>query len=194
LRAVFGEAAQVLITIREQSALVESLYLHDSKPSRATSMEQWLRDNEADVAGLDYAQRFESFEAVFGADNVFVLPQELLKANDTSAAARLAMLLNLDEKDVLTRLRAARPRNTRRSRRELVFNRMRARVAPNTPLGLLLPSPVRKTVRRFVRGGAPAADVMSGSVRARIRNRFRHSNAALARKTALPLGFLGYSM
>jgi hypothetical protein len=157
-------------------------------------MEQWLRDNEADVAGLDYAQRFESFEAVFGADNVFVLPQELLKANDTSAAARLAMLLNLDEKDVLTRLRAARPRNTRRSRRELVFNRMRARVAPNTPLGLLLPSPVRKTVRRFVRGGAPAADVMSGSVRARIRNRFRHSNAALARKTALPLGFLGYSM
>lgn len=194
LAEVFGDDAQILITIREQSALVESLYLHNAKPSRATSPTAWLRENEQEVAGLDYDARFDCFAAVFGAENVFVLPQEMLRMNAPSAASRLARLLNIEDDAVLQRLRERPARNTRRSRRELMFNRVRARIAPETPLGHILPDPVRRKLRGFVRGGAPAEDVFSDSIRAHLRNRFRHSNAALARKTALPLGFFGYTL
>lgn len=192
LKALFGDA-QVLITIREQASLVESLYLHNAKVSRFRLLREWLEDHENEIANLDFDAKLNAFAKAFGAENVHILPQEMLRQMPDRAKQILALALTIDDALIAERMKEASPLNTRRSQRELLYNRVRSILAPNVAVSRFLPGWFIARKNRFLSAGKRAEGILGDSMRGTIRSRFAASNAMLEKRTGLPLTSLGYA-
>lgn len=88
--------ARILVTIREQVALIHSSYSHFLRAGGICGLDRFLTlHNEYQTPFFDPAHlRFDRFAAhyrgLFGADRVMVLPQEALTADPRAALAALA--------------------------------------------------------------------------------------------------------
>jgi subfamily B ATP-binding cassette protein MsbA len=191
LKAIFGDA-KILISVRHQATLVESLYVHNAKAATFLPFDKWVVRNQKDVQGLDFAARAALFEAQFGTRNVVILPQEELASDRPSASGRLSRLLGVEPEAVDQAVRHGERENVRKTKRQLVFNHIRSHFFPNVALGNSLPAPVQRILHRYLASGEEAVGIVPQNVAAEISTRFSESNRILAKKFNLPLEKYGY--
>ncbi len=186
--------ARILITVRRQAHLIESLYIHQEKVARHAAPDAWLADNTAlFLKLLDFEAMAARFAAVFGAGNVHVLPLELLRDDPADYARRLGAVLDMPGPDLEPFL--ARPaRNQRKSRRELIYIRLRSALAPGLRLSRCLPAALARRFQGFLGGGQAAAPKFSAARLRDIEAHLAPSNARLAASHGVPLRALGYAV
>ena len=136
--------ARILITIREQKALVVSMFLYEARGAKQKGLDAWLDSNlryfdRGIFPNLDYFAAWQAYATLFGGERVLVLPLELLARTPDEFYRRLDRFLGLPE--------AAQPHapierheNRRITARQAAYNMLRARLAPGVSLRALLPS------------------------------------------------------
>ncbi len=199
--------ARVLIILRAQPAMLQSLYLNHLRGSgqRLVSFEQWLegayggiRFTDMHRVGLNYDELVRLYEDVFGADNVVILPFEQIKDESSPFAPTLAALLDMPAAEVRACLEA-NVENQRMSGRHLLALRLQDRLPSGTNLARLgrrlMPPSLYEPAHRFVAGGRRVASpALPDRWRTRIAAMCGESNARLAARKALPLAALGYPL
>jgi hypothetical protein len=104
IRDVFPQA-RILLTIREQKAIIMSNYMQYLKFGGWHSPELFVRppsDMRQPVLTLqfwDYAKLIRLYHSVFGRHNVLVLPQEILRRSPTEFVKRIAAFAGLKARD-----------------------------------------------------------------------------------------------
>jgi len=197
--------AKVLIVLRAQPSMLQSMYLNHVRGSdeRVGSFSSWLDKNYGSIRfadlyriGLNYEPLVRTYEEVFGTDNVVVLPFELLRDPDSLFAATIADLVGMAPEDVKASL-ARNVDNQRMSRRHLRALYLQALLPKGTNLALagrrLLPDPVYAGIRNFVTAGRrmQSPDLPEGWL-ARIAKQCAPGNAAIEARRRIPLKALGY--
>jgi hypothetical protein len=145
---------------------------------------------------LDYERLVRTYEEVFGAANVVVLPFELLRDPDSVFAATIAELVGMALDDVKASLRRNLD-NQRMSRRHLYALYLQGLLPKGTNLALsgrrLLPESVYAMIRDFVTAGGrlQSPDLPEGWL-AWITEQCGPGNAAIEARRNIPLKALGY--
>ncbi len=196
--------AKVLIVLRAQPAMVQSMYLHHIRSSgeRIISFEQWLDQTYGGIRflngrriGLNYEPLVRTYEEFFGPGNVVVIPFEFIRDENSAFFTRLAEMLHLPLADVQACL-LQNADNRRMSERHLLALRIQAAMPAGTNLAMLgrrlLPMALYQRFRKMVVGGQPLEATLSERWRARIAAACARGNAQLEARTGLPLGALGY--
>ena len=83
---IFGKkAVKILITIRKQDKWLKSYYAQWVASGGGLNFMQFMtngfKNHRFDLNALNYLMTYESYKAVFGAENILVLPYELMKEN-----------------------------------------------------------------------------------------------------------------
>lgn len=205
LARTFPEA-KVVIGIREQVGMVLSLYgqyvrdggVHDLGDFFNVRVDRPGFRSICRPEQLQYHRTYRMYEALFGAENVCVLPVEMLSQNPQGYLERLGRFCALPELDV----GKMAPENERSSRFaqkvELRLNRV-IRHPVNTEAAYK-DRPVlfrfKKKIVRTVSALSSAFGKDSATERERLAHDvgtfFASSNRELAESTELPLGQLGY--
>lgn len=195
--------AKVLIVLRAQPAMLQSMYLHHIRGERITSFEHWLDQNYGGIRfmnlrriGLDYEPLVRAYDEFFGPDNVVVLPFELISDENSVFHTRLAEMLQLPLADVHACFRQ-NVDNRRMSKRHLLALYVQGSMPTGTNLATLgrrlLPTPLYQQVRSIVVGGKRLeAPQLSERWCSRVAAACARGNARLEARTGLPLGALGY--
>jgi len=197
--------AKILIVLRAQPAMLQSLYLNHLRASgpRIMTFEQWLdqayggiRFTDLHRIGLDYEILVRIYEEMFGADNVVVVPFEEIKDQASGFFRILAGLLAMPLAEVQVRF-ATNIDNQRMSGRQLLAMRIQDQLPSGTSLAMLgrrlLPKAVYEPVRGFVTGGRRVASPqMPERWRQRVAAACASGNARLASRRNMPLAALGY--
>jgi hypothetical protein len=196
--------AKILIVLRSQPAMLQSMYLNDLRGSGQgiLSFEAWLervyggiRYTETHRVGLNYEPLVRTYEGLFGRENVTVLPFEFIKDEDAIFFDRLSELLQMEREEVQRRLEMAE--NQRMSRRHMMALRIQHYLPSGTNLALLgrrlLPRPIYEPVRNFVAGGARiGSPELPTRWRERVAAICAVGNSRIAARLNLPLAALGY--
>lgn len=197
--------AKVLIVVRRQEAMLQSHYLHDRRVPGAhnCSFEDWLDEYYGSPAvplrfrvPLDYEPLAQAYEAVFGEENVVVLPLEYLQQGNPKFVQTLADLLHADPQSLEASLAAGRY-NERQSQRQALVLKFQSLLPRDTNFALwgrrVLPERTYARMHRLVTGGK-RVDVPAMPERwvKRIHESCARGNAALAARRKLPLAELGY--
>jgi hypothetical protein len=197
--------AKILIVLRAQPAMLQSLYLNHLRASgqRVVAFEQWLEQTYGGVrftdlhrVGLNYEPLVRVYEDVFGADNVVVVPFEQIKDESSAFFQVLAELLDMSPADVNACFQTNLD-NQRMSGRQLLALHIQDRLPSGTNLARLgrrvLPPAVYEPARRFVTGGRRVTSPQfSDHWQARIAATCAQGNARLASRKNIPLAALGY--
>jgi hypothetical protein len=197
--------AKILIVLRAQPAMLQSLYLNHLRASgqRVVAFEQWLEQTYGGVrftdlhrVGLNYEPLVRIYEDVFGADNVVVVPFEQIKDEGSAFFRVLADLLDMSPADVNACFQT-NVDNQRMSGRQLLALHIQDRLPSGTNLARLgrrvLPPAVYEPARRFVTGGRRVTSPQfSDRWQARIAATCAQGNARLALRKNIPLAALGY--
>ena len=193
LYAVVGPA-RIVIMVRHQIRLIESLYLFRAKGAHYEPAERWLKArSDGPLRLYRYHTVAQSFAEVFGRENVSVFLLEDLKSDAPAFARRLCDTIGVDPEQGAALLREER-RNMRISQRYLAYSQLRKRLGMYVPLGRLVPEPVRRGFNRFVRSGSEAKIELPASWVAEMEPYFRDDNRRLAQEWALPLEQYGYPL
>lgn len=204
LNALFAPA-KVLIVIRAQPTFLQAQYFKhlSALDAKVQSFESWLDENYGDIpflepnrVGLDYDRLVRTYEEIFGAENVVVLPSELMHEVDSLYARGLAALLQIPLSTVQDALR----RNVTDqsvSRRHIWVHRLQHALPMKTNLASLgrrfLPAFLYNAVRGFVSGGRRiAAAEVPERWHGKIAGICAAGNAQLEKRKGLPLRALGY--
>jgi hypothetical protein len=197
--------AKVLIVIRAQPTLLQAQYFKQlsALDAKIQSFEAWLEENYGDLSfaepnrvGLDYDRLVQTYEEIFGTDNVVVLPSELMHDIGSLYASRLAAVLEMP----LSVVQEALLRNVtdqRVSQRHILVHRLQHALPRKTNLAMLgrrlLPKFIYNAARRFIAGGqrANAAEVPA-HWRMKISSLCAAGNLRIEKRKNLPLGALGY--
>jgi hypothetical protein len=203
LRQLFSPA-KILIVLRAQPAMCQSMYLNHLRASRQriTSFAAWLEEtyggiafSDIDRVALNYEPLVATYEDYFGAENVVVLPFELMKDENSKFSATLAELLNMPLAAVQSSLKSVD--NQRMSHRHLLALHVQDRLPKGTNLALigrrLLPSSMYEPIRRFVTSGSRVPSPgLPGGWEDRVAAICARGNAAIEARKAVPLRALGY--
>jgi hypothetical protein len=204
LRVLFAPA-KILIVLRAQPALCQSMYLHHVRSSgqRAKPFAEWLDDDYGDIyfrghyrVGLDYEQLVRTYEELFGSENVIVLPLELIKDKNSLFTSVLGELFHMPAARVRA-LMDGNVANARLSRRHMFAVQVQNLLPNGTNLALLgrrfMPGPLYDRVRGFVVSGQRVeSPEVPEKWRARIFDMCARGNAELQKRKNLPLAELGY--
>ncbi|MEX0803110.1 MAG: sulfotransferase [Candidatus Binatia bacterium] len=191
LHSVVG-AARIVIVVRHQIGLIESLYLFHAKGSRWEPAEQWLRSrSDGPLRLYRYHTVAESFVKRFGRENVAVLLFEDLKADAAEFARQLCQFIGVDSEQGAALIRGER-RNKRVSRRYLIYSKLRKGLGMYVPLGRIVPGPVREAFNNFVTAGEDAKVRLPDAWVREMESYYRDDNCRLAQEWSLPLGKYGY--
>lgn len=197
--------AKVLIMLRAQPSMLQSMYLNHLRGSsqRLVSLDHWLDDtygglrfNDLYRIGLNYEPLVRAYDDVFGLDNVVVLPFELVRDPQSIFYARLAGLVD-EQVELVRHVFQKNSDNQRMSRRYLWALRIQGLMAAGTNLATLgrkvLPLPVYQRIRKLVVGGRRLEPPELSQVwHARVAQACAAGNVRLEARTGLPLGTLGY--
>jgi hypothetical protein len=197
--------AKVLIVVRSQPTMLQSLYLNHLRGSgqHLVSFEQWLGSTYGGVrftdmhrVGLDYDALVRLYEDVFGAENVVVLPFEQIADENSPFVPTISALLEMPAAEVRACLKT-NVENQRMSGRHLLALRFQDRLPGETNLARLgrrlLPLSLYAAARRFVVGGRRiSSPALPERWRAEVAAVCGESNARLAKRRVLPLAELGY--
>jgi len=204
LRELFAPA-KILIVLRAQPALLQSMYLNHLRGSgeRFLSFEKWLEDIYGGVrfrtphrVGLDFEALITLYDHVFGPENVVVLPFEWIRDMHSQFSSRLGDLVGMNAPEVNKRI-TAHSDNQRLSRRHLWALRMQGLLAQGTNLATvgrrILPGPIYQIIRRTVVAGSRVpSPTMPDRWTERLQSICAAGNARIARAKDIPLGSLGY--
>jgi hypothetical protein len=182
---------RILVTIREQVSLAESLFIHNSKTGRFSRPSEWLKTRTPEIDSLDYDTVIGRLERAFGLERVTVLPIEMLRHDMEQYAARLSKLLDMPARDVADRLREP-PRNIRKSARELAFISLRGKFLPRAKLSRYLPGFLYRPFRSYLSKGSGAGIGFSEADQESLRRRFAIGNRRLAERHAIDIARYGY--
>lgn len=203
LHRLFGPA-RVLIVVRAQPTMLQSMYLNYLRGSgeRIVSFPTWLEQNYGGTGfaaryriGLNYEPLVRTYEDLFGAENVIVLPFELMGDDSSLFATSLTNLLHLPLAAVQAGLRKVH--NPRMNRRHLFSLRVQNNLPNSTNLALLgrrfLPHSVYAQVRKFVIGGPRVRHPTLPDVwKLRIAELCASGNVQIEARKKIPLRALGY--
>lgn len=197
--------AKVLLVLRAQEALCQSWYLHFLRSSgrRPISFADWMDQTYGESlfsvqrVGLDYDKLVSTFEEVFGAGNVVMLPFELLRSGSPLVSERLASLLSVTPAWVAGALQHT-SENPRQSKRHQLVLHVQNMLPTGTNLALLgrrlMPLAIYLRIRDVVRAGPRVAHPdMPEHWRRRIAEVCGKGNARLQARSGLPLRDLGYA-
>ena len=185
---------RVVIVVRHQTKLLESLYLHKANSTSYLSADKWLatwRDRYA--FGYRYGEIADAWAQVVGEQNVGVFMFEQLVSDHAAFARALCGFMGIDA-EIGASLLAGRHENVRKTQRTQAYARLRAHVLPNVSLGRLLPDSIRRTWRDYLDRGHKARASLPDEWRARIEDHYRSDNQNLARRFGLPLQDFGYPL
>ena len=208
IRAAFPDA-RILIGIRQQEAMLESLYFQYIRMGGTDRLETLLGAN-TDRAGyrptfrldhLEYDLMIEHYAGLFGAQNVLALPLELLAADPAEYVARINGFLGLDWAPEMSRQAV----NARRSDRVMQLERRLNMILPppanrpktyaETPLIYRMRNRVLRLLDRADRGRTGSTtDAMSQLIDTHLGEYFCASNRRCADRTGLDLQALGYKL
>lgn len=198
--------ARILVTIREQEALVRSFYGEYLRYGYASSLREFLNQDLndpnihpiLDLAFYEFDRLFSFYRAVFGTRNVDVIPSEWLLADNAAFASRLGALLG-------TAMRA--PAGIGTSERERPawsgwarrYQQFANRLSPQDSRasrkpGRLSANSVAYWIDRVTPGWArrATAERERQLVREMIGQYYVHSNRRFAEMAGFDLGALGY--
>ena len=198
--------ARILVSIREQKSVILSIYKQYLRWGGAASIEQFLTAppgmGRIPIFRFDfyaYHRLIRHYQSLFGAENVLVLPYEMLKASPEGYLGRISGFLG-------TPLFVPGPDRDNVSPSALALaikrhaNRFVVRDALN-PAPLFerqnANKPLHKMARRIDELTTPRfrqkhEDRWRRYVEARVGARYDNSNAAVGRLTGLDLGSFGY--
>jgi len=204
LNSLFGPA-KVLIGLRAQPSMLQALYFNYIRGSgeRVISFEGWLERSYGSIrspdiyrVGINYEPLVRTYEEIFGAENVVVLPFELMSDTDSFFATTLADLIGMPLAEVQAKL-TSNVYNQRLTQRHLLAVRVQNLLPQGTNLALLgrdlLPSWLYEPIRRFVRSGRRVSSPdLPGDWPARVAAECAQGNAAIETRKKVPLRALGY--
>jgi hypothetical protein len=196
--------ARILITIREQRAMVMSMYREYIKQGGIAPLRDFIGTGREEPAFtpilrpefLMFDRAVGAARAAFGPDKVLVLPQEMLLRDPQTYFLRLGAFLDLE----IPPPPPERRDNRGRSMPALRLGRFLNRFAQKSPLGRQA-SPAMRLRNRLVgmvERATPASWANASEqepkrmIAERYAGLFTESNRALAAMTGLPLGEYGY--
>ena len=193
-----------MIVIREQKMLLKSQYRdhpfdpYDIHAGRYVSFENWcnrLEQQRYNSFGtlLFFDRLYEVYEQRFGADNLLIVPMELMNASPEIYAQRLAKFFDIDKSYILNSL-GRRPKNEGHS---ALRNSLR-RFEKNYPLThaflrQVVPQWGAALIKRTSEKGPPQNIKIPDALADNIDRSYATSNGNLAQKISLDLKALGYS-
>ena len=185
---------RVVIVIRHQVRLIESLYIHKANSSNFLRPEDWLATEPENFAfGYRFCEIAEAWARVVGEDNVGVFIFEELAADSAAFAQRLCGFLGIDA-EIAVQLLANQHQNIRKSARTQAYGKLRAAFLPEISFGRALPPPLRRAWRSYLEGGHRAKVDLPPNWLGRITNYYSADNRRLAERFHLPLQSYGYPM
>lgn len=192
--AAMAGPVRVVLVIRHQVRLIESLYVHNANAANFKTPEQFLGDNPERFAyGYRFGEIAEAWMRVMGEENVGVFLFEELVNDSDAFARRLCGFIGVDAQ-AGRELLANRHENVRKSERIQTYARLRSAFFPDVSFGEALPGPLRRAWRSYLEGGERARAELPADWLARIVDYYAPDNRRLAARFGLPLQDYGYPL
>lgn len=198
-KAVFGDA-KILIVLRNQLTLLPSLFAqlvlkNNARHLRWLRPEDWIEDalqhpRYGPIAGLDYNALVNTYDELFGAENVRIwLFEELVKDPQAHYRSLLEFIGQTGPEDALPALPQAN--RTPYTNRWLAYRAVMRWLDPIDPIGWLIHP---ATARRFFEGGKKVSVRLGPNLNNRLCGAFAESNTKLAVRRKLDMERCGYPM
>lgn len=185
---------RVVIVVRHQVRLIESLYVHKANSANYLDPDAWLNSEPEWFAyGFRFSEVAEAWGRVVGRENVGVFVFEEMVGNAPAFARSLCDFVGIDARSG-TGLLISQHENVRKSDRTQAYARLRSSFFPRVSFGKLLPGPIRNSWRSYLEGGKPAKVKLPADWIDRIRNYYAADNRKLAAEYQLPLKEHGYPL
>jgi hypothetical protein len=192
LRSVVGDA-RIMIVIRQQIRMIESLYLFQAKGSRYQKPAIWIEEQADKLGLLDFHTLSKSYAQVFGKANVGVFLFEHLQTNPAEFARAIARFVGVDEMQAVDLISGER-HNTRVSQRYFLYSKVRKKLGLYMPFGKLIPLRAKNAFNSFMSGGKRAQFELPGVLVQKLEAGYRASNSLLLREWDLPLSEFRYPL
>jgi hypothetical protein len=205
LRDAFGDAT-VLLTVREQLAFIQSLYLHYVAygvfDGTAKPFSRWLDSDEAldarsAIRHADFSRTIEEYIRLFGRDHVRVLPFELFLRDRVDFSRRLSDTLGLEHSETHRLVAEATNRKERTSVRVYRFAVLNAMLVPRWARAWCeraVPPPIKRRVEEWLREGRRVSLPYPGPKANELRDKYRAGNRRLDEQFDLRLADYGYPL
>lgn len=192
LRAVVGDA-RIMIVIRQQIRMIESLFLFQAKGPKYQEPAKWIEEQADKLALLDFHTLINSYVEVFGKVNVGVFLFEHLQKEPMEFARTIARFVGVDEAQAADLITGER-HNVRVSARYLMYSKLRKKLGLYIPIGSALPVSMKDRFNSFMASGERAQFRLPDELVKKLENEYRRSNSLLFRKWDLPLSEFGYPL
>jgi hypothetical protein len=197
LLRVFGPS-KVVITIRNQLAIVVSEYVDRARSREYVGFDRWVRhgiDNwhASSLRLYDYARLAKFYADLMGSENVGIFLFEEFVADNASFFDKLCKFMGVGNEGVVPRF-AGLHANPTKSSRLLNYKKLRAVFGTTVHFSRLVPRMVNERFQGFLTRG-PAARIVPLPATVRILERtYAESNKRLADTFYLPLAKYGYPL
>lgn len=193
LKAVVGEA-RIVVVVRHQIRLLESLYLSRIKPPRYLTPEEWFAgEGKRSVNAYWYANVIETYQSVFGRENVLVLAFEELASDPERFARKLCEHAGVDP-DLAAGLLTRPARNSRPSQTVQTYSRLRNKLLPGISVGRFLPAGFRRQAYRILSRGKRSQAVFTPEIVSALEDIYRPQNRRLMEAGGVDLQRFGYPL
>lgn len=205
LGQVFDEA-KILLTVRSQLSIMKSIYLQYVKRGGRLSIEDFL-DYRPEPGYFWFERRVLEFDRLaqayadrFGVQNVLVLPQELLKRDQTQYLDLLFRFAGVPDDKMPEQFTFAAERGVSPPvsgswllRIANAFRRSPLNPEAMSTLGFL-GGPIHRLAYRWTLGNKAATQRMDHAIRIRLAGHYGESNRRLQAFTPVDLGSMGYEI
>ena len=193
--AAIAGPLKVVMVIRNQLTLIESLFLHKFLQfEEFQTLDRWLEsDAERSALGYGFYDVASAWAEVVGQHNVGVFLFEELVNDAHSFANRLCTFVGIDPESG-ARLLMQEPENVRKGGRLVAYAKLRSWIFPNLSLSALLPAALQPHWRRFIEGGRRPSIEFPPEWRDGLEGYYAIQNRKLAERFRLPLDAYGYPL
>ena len=140
---------RVVMVVRHQVKLIESLYIHKANSSNFRTAEKWIAGQPEWFAyGYRFCEIAEAWARVVGEENVGVFLFEELVNDSDAFAKRLCNFIGIDAQ-IGMQLLSKRHENVRKSERTQNYARLRSAFFPEISFGSVLPAPLRRAMAKL---------------------------------------------
>ena len=202
IRCIFGQI-NILIVIREQSDILQSNYRdHPFDPrlpatGRPMNFNKWI---ETDVTrrwfrvtdSLFYGNVIGIYDALFGRENVHILPLELWQTDFALFTRNLAQALGVEHRELELLARDARVENAGITGRWNAYRRIRRLVPMRTLPNAGMLGTLKTPVNRWMSTGDKERIRLTEQTRERIRQLYSEDNRIVSDRIGIDLSRIGY--
>jgi hypothetical protein len=202
--SLFGPlgSIRVVLAVREQVSLLKSLYvtehrgemlkLPDTRQDWYPSFDQYLDIHfryawGAVLESFRFAAMIDGYESLVGTDNILVYAFDEFRRDPIGTLRKLCAFMAIDDKDPSLEQTAGTRENQHYSARDYAFNRAIGSFAGLQSVAAFVPAPVKRTLRRWRKGGAAFDIEPSPDAVRRITDYYRSDNEALFEKRGIRL-------